>query len=181
MKKAASVFLRSEVTKHDIEQLSRWMEHPDVTRYLNEHAQISRALDALLYEVPEPLLAQRLCFGGRFYLVSLRCNRPIGFISFKRMPAAGDWEIVAAIGEPSLWGAGYGARALRLALQEAFYPRESPIRRLYATIHHDNERSMRMFQHAGFAPAGETGACKRLTITREMFFRPAERAPALRA
>ena len=60
MKKAASIFLRSEVTKQDIAQLSRWMEHPAVTRYLNEHAAVSRSLDALLYEVPEPLLRQRL-------------------------------------------------------------------------------------------------------------------------
>ena len=170
MKKAASIFLRSEVTKHDIAQLSRWMEDSDVTRYLNEHAAISRELDALLLDVPEPLLAQRLSAGGRFYVVSLRCGRPIGFLSLRRMRAAGDWEIIAAIGESELWGSGFGARALRLALQEAFYSRDSGIARLFATIHHENARSMRLFLHAGFAPDGEAGACRRLMIDRDRFF-----------
>ena len=172
MKKAASIFLRSEVTKQDIAQLSRWMEHPAVTRYLNEHAAISRSLDTLAAEVPEPLLKQRLAEGGRFYFVSLRCGSPIGFISLKRMAAIGDYEIVTAIGEPALWGEGFGARALRLALQEAFYPRDSAVLRLFATIHHDNARSLRLFLHAGFVPVGEAGACRRLLLTREAFLSP---------
>ena len=171
MKKAASIFLRSDVTKHDIERLSRWMEQREVTRYLNESAQISRALTELSAEVPEPLLGQRLAAGGRFYFVSLRCLRPIGFISLRRMRTCGDWEIVAAIGEPALWGAGYGARALRLALQEAFVPRDTHIQRLYATIHRENTRSLRLFLHAGFVSAGETGTCMRLSMTRDAYFR----------
>lgn len=171
MKKAASIFLRSDVTKHDIERLSLWMEQREVTRYLNESAQISRTLLELSTEVPEPLLGQRLASGGRFYFVSLRCLRPIGFISLRRMRTCGDWEIVAAIGEPALWGAGYGARALRLALQEAFVPRDTHIQRLFATIHRENTRSMRLFLHAGFVSAGEAGACMRLSMTRDAYFR----------
>ena len=171
MKKAASIFLRSEVTKQDLMQLSHWMEHPVVTRYLNEHTAVSRSLDALLDEVPEPLLKQRLCSGGRFYFVSLRCGRSIGFISLKRMPTAGDYEIVTAIGEPALWGAGFGARALRLALQEAFYPRDSAVRRVFATIHRENTRSLRLFLHAGFERAGEAGTCQRLVLSKEAFLR----------
>lgn len=170
MKKAASIFLRSDVTKQDIEQLSCWMDQPEVTRYLNESAQISRALMELSAQVPEPLLGQRLAAGGRFYFVSLRCLRPIGFISLRRMKNCGDWEIVAAIGEPALWGAGFGARALRLALMEAFTPRDTPIQRLHATIHRENTRSMRLFLHAGFVSVGEAGACMRLSITRDAFF-----------
>lgn len=171
MKKAASIFLRSDVTKQDITHLSRWMERPEVTRYLNEHAHISHALDTLLWDVPEPLLGQRLSSGGRFSMISLRCGRPIGFLSLRRMDTPGDWEIVTAIGEPTLWGAGFGARALRLALQEAFYPRDTPVQRVFATIHHNNLRSMRLFLHAGFVHCGETGACARLSITQEQFFR----------
>ena len=79
-------------------------------------------------------------------------------------------QIVAAIGEPALWGAGYGARALRLALQEAFVPRDTHIQRLYATIHRENTRSLRLFLHAGFVSAGEAGACMRLSMTREAYF-----------
>jgi RimJ/RimL family protein N-acetyltransferase len=170
MKKAASIFLRSEVTKHDIAQLARWMENADVTRYLNEHAAISRELDALLTQVPEPLLTQRLSAGGRFYFVSLRCGRPIGFLSLRRLRQAGDWEIVATIGEPALWGAGFGARALRLALMEAFYPRDCEIARLIATIHRENTRSLRLFLHAGFTRTNSAGTYEKLAIDRAQFF-----------
>ena len=41
MKKAASVFLRTEMTLRDVELLSQWMENPIITRYLNEMPGVS--------------------------------------------------------------------------------------------------------------------------------------------
>jgi RimJ/RimL family protein N-acetyltransferase len=121
MKKAASIFLRSEVTKQDITQLSCWMERPQVTRYLNEHTQISHALDSLILEVRSRCGAEAL-FGGRFYFICFNCRRAIGFISLKRMPAPGIGRSSPPSANPR-FGARDTARALRLALQEAFYPR----------------------------------------------------------
>lgn len=36
MKKAASVFLRTQITAQDVHSLILWLENPEVTRYLNE-------------------------------------------------------------------------------------------------------------------------------------------------
>ena len=44
MKKAASVFLRTEMTLRDVELLSQWMENPIITRYLNEMSGVSDSL-----------------------------------------------------------------------------------------------------------------------------------------
>jgi len=40
MKKAASVFLRADITLRDVDRMIRWMENPNVTRFLNEDADI---------------------------------------------------------------------------------------------------------------------------------------------
>ena len=36
MMKAASVFLRAQITAQDVHSLIQWLENPEVTRYLNE-------------------------------------------------------------------------------------------------------------------------------------------------
>ena len=37
MKKAASVFLRGDICRRDLELMALWLEKPQITRYLNEH------------------------------------------------------------------------------------------------------------------------------------------------
>jgi len=177
MKKAASIFLRSEMTKQDVLCMSRWMQNPDVTRFLNEHASISGALRTLAETTPEPMLALRLNRDARFYIVSLRSGEPIGYVSLRPAREEGVREIVVVIGEESLWGHGCGAHAIRLALNECFLRRESQIRRVVATIHRENTRSVRLFTHAGFSRAEETGACFRFSLSREAFFSRGSAAP----
>lgn len=170
MKKAASIFLRSTITKHDVECLARWMRNPDVTRYLNEHAQISRMLTELVQTTPEPLLASRMNMMGRFFIVSLRSGEPIGYVSLRPAREEGNREIVVVIGEESLWGHGCGTRAIRLALFECFCKRETRSKRIIATIHRENTRSIRLFTHAGFTHTEEAGACLRFSLESEAYF-----------
>jgi len=170
MKKAASIFLRSQVTRYDVKKLAYWMQNPDVTRFLNEHAAISRALVTLAETTPEPLLTARLNAAGRFYIVSLRSDEPIGFVSLKPTREEGTREIVLAIGEESLWGHGCGAHAIHLALGECFLNRESQVRRIVATIHHENTRSIRLFTHAGFSSTEGDGEYLRFLLERETYF-----------
>ena len=145
------------------------MQNPDVTRFLNEHASISGALRTLAETTPEPMLALRLNRDARFYIVSLRSGEPIGYVSLRPAREEGVREIVVVIGEESLWGHGCGAHAIRLALNECFLRREMKIRRVVATIHRENTRSVRLFTHAGFSRAEETGACFRFSLSREAF------------
>ena len=69
MKKAASVFLRTEIYPEDIPLLIRWMENPHVTRYLNEDENIAASLRTLARSVPAPMLTWRFNQGGRFFLI----------------------------------------------------------------------------------------------------------------
>ena len=170
MKKAASIFLRSEITKQDVLSMSRWMKNPDVTRFLNEHASISGALRTLAVTTPEPMLTMRLNCNAWFYIVSLRSGAPVGYVSLRPAREQDVREIVVVIGEESLWGHGCGAHAIRLALNECFLRRESQIRRVVATIHRENARSIRLFAHAGFSRTEEEGACLRFSLSREAFF-----------
>ena len=36
MKKAASIFLRTDSTLRDVDRMIRWMENPNITKYRNE-------------------------------------------------------------------------------------------------------------------------------------------------
>lgn len=116
MKKAASVFLCTEMTLRDVELLSQWMENPIITRYLNEMPGVSDSLRDLAGKIPAPLLALRFNQEGRFFLVCEKDGEAIGFVKLRPLQSRGTHEIVYAIGEESLWGRGYGKGAVRSAL-----------------------------------------------------------------
>lgn len=120
MKKAASVFLRTEMTLRDVELLSQWMENPIITRYLNEMPGVSDSLRDLAGKIPAPLLALRFNQEGRFFLVCEKDGEAIGFVKLRPLQSRGTHEIVYAIGEESLWGRGYGKGAVRSVLSAAF-------------------------------------------------------------
>ena len=120
MKKAASVFLRTEMTLRDVELLSQWMENPIITRYLNEMPGASDSLRDLAGKISAPLLALRFNQEGRFFLVCEKDGEAIGFVKLRPLQSRGMHEIVYAIGEESLWGRGYGKGAVRSALSAAF-------------------------------------------------------------
>ena len=65
MKKAASVFLRAQITAQDVDLLIQWLENPQVTRYLNEESCAADELRSLLRSVPKPLYGMRLSREGR--------------------------------------------------------------------------------------------------------------------
>ena len=93
MKKAASIFLRSELTKQDVLCISRWMQNTDVTRFPNEHASISGALQTLAETTPEPMLAMRFNRDARFYIVSLCSGKPIGYVSLRPTHLLSTWSV----------------------------------------------------------------------------------------
>ena len=94
MKKAASIFLRADITHRDVESLAGWMKNPHVTRYLNEDSRVGDQLLRMAGTVPEPLLT---C---RFFLVSLE-EEAIGFVKLKQQERD-CWEVVFAIGDQTL-------------------------------------------------------------------------------
>ena len=68
MKKAASIFLRADITPVDMENLMNWMRDPRVTRYLNEDDRAAEQLAHLARTVPAPLLTCQFNQRGQFSL-----------------------------------------------------------------------------------------------------------------
>lgn len=146
MNEAASVFLRADIKRKDGYQLATWMRNWNVIRYLNEEKNISDELTLLMERTPEGMLSYHLNQIGRFFLISIRKGDSIGFI---RLTPRSDTccEIVYVIGEETLWGRGYGRRALELALEKAFF--EMRKETVVARIDKSNIRSVRTATHCG--------------------------------
>ena len=102
MKKAASIFLRADITLRDVDRMIRWMENPNVTRFLNEDADIVYFLRQLSDSVPEPMLGYHFRRVGHFFMVSPENEDSVGFVRFSPLQDPGAYEIVYVIGEEAL-------------------------------------------------------------------------------
>ena len=156
MKKAASVFLRGDICRRDLELMALWLEKPQITRYLNEHASVVYDLTRLADTVPEPMLGYHLNRQGRFFIICCAEGDAIGFVKLARTAIPGEYEIVYAIGEDSLWGFGYGKAAIHKALSLAFSQPE--VRSVVAKIDPCNVRSRRLASACGFQEVGQEGS-----------------------
>ena len=150
MRKAASVFLCSEIRRNDVDNLVYWLKNPAVTRFLNEERDISASLEALADRVPEPMLGYHLNRIGRFLLIRTPEDGSIGFVKLTENRTPGSWEIVYAVGDDMIWGKGYGEAAIRQAVLWA--EKELNAVELTAKIDPKNLRSSRLACACGFLP-----------------------------
>lgn len=169
MKKAASIFLRAEIKMNDIELLIRWMNNPNVTRYLNEDENVVHSLRRLSQTVPEPMLTYHFNRTERFFLVCRGDDEAIGFVKLRKTGESGAYEIVYVIGEEELWGRGYGKSAIRSALATAFL--EWRADKVVAKIYTENVRSMRAVRSCGFSQSSEGERLCRYKITGAEYLR----------
>lgn len=84
-------------------------------------------------------------------------GQAIGFVKLARTAAAGEYEIVYAIGEESLWGQGYGKTAIGKALTFAFAFADLQAVSVIAKINPENTRSRRLAAACGFREVGLSG------------------------
>lgn len=167
MKKAASIFLRTEIGQRDIERMIRWMDNPNITRYLNEDPHIVYALRQHSMTVPAPMLTYHFNRAGHFFLGCLEEGGTVGFVKLYRLPESGTYEIVYVIGEESLWGRGFGESAIRAALAKAFL--EWRAERIIAKIVPQNQRSIRSVHACGFRQNGTEEQFLRYSITTDAY------------
>lgn len=148
MKKAASIFLRTEINPQDVEFLIKWMSNPHITQYLHEDVGVVQSLQQLLLTVPAPMLTFQFNRWGRFFIVCREDRRPIGFVKLKSLAQKNTYEVVFVIGEEGLWGNGYGKDAILAALSTAFL--EWRAKKVVAKIYAGNQRSIRSVRSCGF-------------------------------
>lgn len=168
MKKASSIFLRADMEPADAKNLAGWMANRAVTRYLNEEQSAAEQLRNLLDTVPAPMLTYYFNQNGRFFMVCGDGQGSIGFVKLKELTDQRCYEIVFAIGDETLWGNGYGSKAVQAAEVQAFLHWRA--RKLTAKIYHGNVRSVRTVCRCGFREERRLDALSHFSITQEEYF-----------
>lgn len=177
--KAASVFLRAEISAYDAEKLTEWLDNKNVTHYLNEYDSTAEDIRRLLCSVPECMLTCLFNRTGRFYMIyadrqpntrdggsAEHTPEPIGFVKLEEVSEQ-HFEIVFAVGEEGLWGRGYGASAVARGLSAAFL--EERAGKVTARIYKDNNRSVRTAKRCGLVLERTTAALDSYSITKEQY------------
>lgn len=155
--------LRREVTREDMEKLREWMRDERITDHLNEDQDIGETLARVIEESPLPIFTPRLNSDGRFFLLTLPGEGPVGFLRLAARPKTA--EMVVVIGKPHLWGRGYGLEAVRKGLHHAFFTWRKE--RVVAKIKKSNRRSRRLFRRAGFTKDRDLEEEEKLSIALE--------------
>lgn len=139
------ITLRKDIFENDALRIAEWLEDEEIMAYLNEQKGMSSQIKELVFTYKLPVYNRIFNNRGLFYLICLD-GKSIGYVKF--IPKGTFHEIVIAIGEKSLWGKGYGKKALKKALEEAFFSLR--YEKIDAKVRVENGRSYTMFQHLGF-------------------------------
>lgn len=144
--RALRVNLKQEVTRNDALAIMNWMENHEVTKYLNEAANISTEIRNAVNRVNMAIMTHLFNREGSFYLICTQGSGPIGFL--KLVHRKYEAEMVVVIGNTDNWGMGLGTEAIEQGLQQAFFQWRIP--RVIAKISVNNTRSIKAFEKAGF-------------------------------
>jgi UDP-4-amino-4,6-dideoxy-N-acetyl-beta-L-altrosamine N-acetyltransferase len=146
MLKGERVTLRA-IEREDIPRFLRWLNDPEVTRYLTIFMPLSR-------EEEERWFEQQLGDRNRKVLaIETESGEHIGNISLEDI----DWKnrratLGIVIGEKERWGQGYGTDAIRTLLRFAF--EELNLNRVQLDVFDFNERARRCYRRCGFREEG---------------------------
>ncbi len=136
--------------ENDAETLSRWSSNTEYSRLLD-----SVPAQPLPPSRARELFAQEENRSESFFFCirTLTGDRLIGFISLDGI----EWQHGSAfvgigIGEPDLWGKGYGSEAMRLVLRYAFDYLH--LERVGLDVFEYNQRAFRSYLKVGFVEEG---------------------------
>lgn len=145
MKGTGSITLRDEIYLNDAYKISDWLENEEITRFLSEGKDIGKEIRRTIMYTTCPVVTHLFCLNGNFYMIDLN-DKSIGYL--KLVPKGNGCEIVIVIGDSTMWNMGYGHKALKEALMEAFFKQR--YESIVAKIMHGNNRSKRLFEKCGF-------------------------------
>jgi RimJ/RimL family protein N-acetyltransferase len=165
--RALTVSLKQEVTRNDALTIMSWMEDHEVTRYLNEVANISSEINQAINRVNMYVMTHLFNKGGSFFVVCTGDNQPIGFM--RLVHRTNEAEMVVVIGDRENWGHGLGTKAITKGLNHAFFDWRIP--RVIAKINKNNIRSINAFEKAGFTFEKELTHSNLFCITLEEYIK----------
>lgn len=135
------------VRLEDAEHLLRWALHPEVARlaqgaYPTTWEETVRWLQRVMRDRYR-----------RVFVILGPDGQPIGDIDLNHIAwRSGEGELRIRIGDPALWGKGYGADAIRTLLRHAY--QQGHLRRVYLRVLKENRRAVRCYQKCGFRTEG---------------------------
>jgi RimJ/RimL family protein N-acetyltransferase len=143
------------IEREDIPTFVRWLNDPEVRRYLNLYSPLSKAEEEGWFE------AQLSDDSSRVFAIETLEGLAIGNIGLHEM----DWKnrnamLGIVIAEKEYWGRGFGTDAVRALLRFAFD--EMNLHRIYLEVFAFNQRALRCYQKSGFQQEG---------LAREVLFR----------
>jgi len=132
--------------RSDLPAVVRWMNDPEVTRYL-----LSAPLCGL--DEMERWYDQHVGTDDRALALMDESGDLIGYCGITRL----DWgerrcNLWLIIGERKAWNKGYGKDAVRTMLRYLFD--ELNLNRVYLTVDEENHRAMRIYETCGFKKEG---------------------------
>jgi len=135
------------VEREDIPRFLKWLNDPDLRRFLNMYLPLSRAQEEEWFE------QQLKDEGQRLFAIETMEGEHIGNIGLHRI----NWkdrcaELGVFIGESQFWGQGYGADAVRTLVRLAF--EEMGLHRISLRVFDFNERAIRCYEKCGFRQEG---------------------------
>lgn len=163
--RASQVSLKQEVTRNDALVIMDWMENHEVTRYLNEAADIAMEINNAINRVNMMIMTHLFNRNGSFFLIRTEANEPIGFLKLIRK--IDEAEMVVVIGDQKKWGQGLGKTSICQGLNIAFF--QWRLQRVNAIISHQNHRSIKAFEGVGFIPEKELSGSMLYSITQKAY------------
>jgi len=135
------------VRLEDVDHLLRWATHPEVARLAQGGYPVTR--EGTLKWLQEALHDRY----RKLFLILGPDGTPIGDIDVHHIAwRSGEGELRIRIGEPPLWGRGYGTDAIRTLLRHLF--QHGHLRRIYLRVLRDNHRAVRCYRKCGFRVEG---------------------------
>ncbi len=165
--RALQVSLKQEVTRNDALIIMNWMENEEVTRYLNEAADIASEIRHAVNKVSMMIMTQLFNRNGSFFLIRTDENKPIGFLKLIRR--LNEAEMVIVIGEQERWGQGLGKSTIHQGLNIAFF--QWRLQRVKAVISPENLRSIKAFESVGFELEKELSNSLHFSITQKDYLK----------
>jgi UDP-4-amino-4,6-dideoxy-N-acetyl-beta-L-altrosamine N-acetyltransferase len=135
------------IEREDIPTFVRWLNDPEVRRYLELYLPISKAEEEKWFE------AQLENESSRVFGIETEEGVLIGNIGLSEL----DWKnrnayLGIVIAEKEYWGQGYGSDAITSLLRFAFG--EMNLHRIHLSVFDFNQRAIRCYEKCGFRQEG---------------------------
>jgi RimJ/RimL family protein N-acetyltransferase len=129
----------------DAEASFRWFANPEVTRYLPLAGKGFLPMEHVVAFLEKASGSDRPELAVTIAFIS---GRPIGCGGYRNFVEGHSAELSLILGEPEVWGKGYGREALDLMLGYAF--QNLGLHEVWLMVRVDNGKGVRLFDRSGF-------------------------------